>query len=58
MYDSLDDVIDFPEIGATLALSDIYYGLDLKPKLVREAVCSKCGLTPCVCAESSPAQGM
>lgn len=58
MYDSLDDVIDFPEIGATLALSDIYYGLDLKPKLVREAVCSKCGLTPCVCAGSSPAQGM
>jgi len=58
MYDSLDDVIEFPEIGATLALSDIYYGLELKPKLVRERVCSKCGMTPCVCDESGAILGM
>lgn len=37
MHDGLDDVIDFPEIGATLALSDIYDGLDLKLRSVRDA---------------------
>jgi Uma2 family endonuclease len=36
IYDSLDDIIGFPEIGASLALSDIYYGLEFKPKLARE----------------------
>jgi Uma2 family endonuclease len=29
MYDGLDALIEFPEIGATLALSDVYYGLDV-----------------------------
>jgi hypothetical protein len=29
MYANIDDVIDFHEIGATLALSDVYYGLEL-----------------------------
>jgi len=55
MYDSLDDVVEFPEIGATLKLSDVYDGLGLKP--ARESVCSKCGLTPCACDESAPAKG-
>jgi Uma2 family endonuclease len=34
IYDNLEDIIDFPEIGATLALTDIYDGLELKQKLV------------------------
>lgn len=29
MYDAPDDVIELPEIGASLALSNIYYGLEL-----------------------------
>ena len=49
MYDNLDDVIEFPEIGVSLALNDIYYGLELKPKLVRQKVCSTCGVFPCAC---------
>jgi Uma2 family endonuclease len=59
LYDSLDDVIEFPEIGASLALRDIYFGLELKPKLVRERACSKCGMIKCVCDEGGdiPAPG-
>ncbi len=30
-YDDLNDVIEFPEIEASLALSDVYYYLELKP---------------------------
>ena len=30
---SLDDVAEFPEIGASLALSDVYYGLEFGPRL-------------------------
>ena len=44
VYNSLDDVIEFPEIGASLALRDIYDGLEFKPKLVRAKVCPKCGM--------------
>jgi Uma2 family endonuclease len=29
MYDGLDALMEFPEIGATLALSDDYYGLEV-----------------------------
>lgn len=32
LYQRFGDVIDFPELGATLALSDTYDGLDFKPK--------------------------
>lgn len=32
VYDDLDAVMEFPEIGASLALSDIYFGLELEPK--------------------------
>jgi Uma2 family endonuclease len=53
-YDSLDDVIEFLGIGASLALSDIYYGLEMKPKLVREEVCTRCGITPCSCGGGGP----
>lgn len=31
MYNDIDDNIDFPEIGASLALSDVYEGLEFKP---------------------------
>ena len=31
VYEILDDVIAFPEIGASLALSDVYYGPEFKP---------------------------
>jgi Uma2 family endonuclease len=54
LYDSLDAVVEFPEIGASLALSDIYYGLEMKPKPVREQACSKCGAIPCVCGGGGP----
>lgn len=57
MYDNLDDVIELPEIGASLALRDIYYGLELKPKLAREVVCSRCGMNPCVCGGGGPTAG-
>jgi Uma2 family endonuclease len=33
VYEDLSDVIKLPEIGASLALSDVYFGLELKPKL-------------------------
>jgi hypothetical protein len=46
MYDNLDDVIEFPEIGASITLRDVYAGLELKPKLARKKVCSKCGMAP------------
>jgi Uma2 family endonuclease len=36
MYDKVDDIIEFPEIGASLALSDIYDGIEFKPRVVRE----------------------
>lgn len=32
IYENLTDIIEFSEIGASLALSDVYYGLELKPK--------------------------
>jgi Uma2 family endonuclease len=28
VFESLDDVVEFPEIGASLALNDVYYGLE------------------------------
>lgn len=31
-YDDIDGAIDFPRVGASLALRDIYGGLDLKPR--------------------------
>ena len=49
MYDSPDALIDLPEIGATLALSDIYDGLEFRPRLVRQPLYPTCGETPCVC---------
>lgn len=49
MYDSLDAAVDLPEIGATLLLSDIYDGLEFRPRLVRQPACPTCGETPCVC---------
>lgn len=58
MYNNIDDIIEFPEIGAALALSDIYDGLEFKPKLVLDMVCSKCRQTPCVCDESGAIPGM
>ena len=54
VYNSLDDVIEFPEIGASLALRDIYDGLEFKPKLVRAKVCPKCGMDPCACGGDGP----
>lgn len=38
LYERFGDVIDFPELGATLALSDIYDGLDFKREPAREPV--------------------
>lgn len=58
MYNNLNDVIDFPEIGAKLALSDIYYGLEFKPGLVQETTCTNCGSMPCVCDKSDHSRGM
>lgn len=49
MYDSPDAIIDFPEIGATLSLSDIYEGLEFKPQLVPQPICPTCREIPCVC---------
>lgn len=51
LYENLDDVIDLPEIGVSLALQDIYEGLDLRPRpvLVRQETCPNCGMVPCVC---------
>lgn len=54
MFDAPDDVIELPEIGATLALSDIYYELKFKPSLVREVNCPNCDSIPCICNDSSP----
>jgi Uma2 family endonuclease len=54
VFNGLDDVIEFPEIGASLALRDIYDGLEFKPKLVRATVCSKCGMDPCACDGGGP----
>lgn len=49
MYDSPEDIIDVPGIGATLSLSEIYAGLEFRPRLLRQPTCSTCGQTPCVC---------
>ena len=38
LYEGFDDVIDFPELGAALAFSDIYDGLDFKREPAREPV--------------------
>jgi hypothetical protein len=34
IYENLNDVIEFPEIGASLAMNDVYYGLEFGPKLL------------------------
>jgi len=34
VYENLNDVIEFPEIGASLAMNDVYYGLEFGPKLL------------------------
>ena len=57
LYDNLDEVIEFPEIGASLALKDIYGGLEFKPKPVRKTACSKCGMDPCACGGEGPKPG-
>ena len=49
VYEDRNDVIKFPEINASLALSDVYFGLEFKPKVVRESLCPKCGMNPCGC---------
>jgi Uma2 family endonuclease len=54
LYDNLDDVIEFPEIGASLALRDIYDGLEFKPKFAPENICPKCGMDPCACGGDGP----
>lgn len=38
LYERFGDVIDFPELGAALAFSDIYDGLDFKREPAREPV--------------------
>jgi Uma2 family endonuclease len=49
VYEDLNEVIEFPEIGASLALSDVYYGLEIKPKLAPKRTCPKCGMDLCAC---------
>jgi Uma2 family endonuclease len=53
IYRDINDVIDLPEIGASLALREIYEGLDFKPKMVVSVVCPNCNAKPCVCGEGS-----
>jgi len=53
IYRDIDDVINLPEVGTSLALREIYDGLEFKPKMVVSIVCPKCNTTPCVCGEGS-----
>lgn len=52
-FQDLDDVIDLPEVNATLALRDVYEGLEFKLKSPIAVVCQECGNVPCTCGEGS-----
>lgn len=37
-YEELDAIIDIPQLGTALAMTDIYYGLDVRPRPVLQLV--------------------
>lgn len=58
MYTSLENIIEFPEIEAFLELSEIYFGIEMRPTLVRSVACTTCGSVPCTCYKNDRSHGM